>query len=519
MKMPAEAKLVKDPTLNKTLNAVNEIAKEIEKKEAAAKSLANAKTVTQVAEVERAGTAITIPEGMSISSALGLLVARAQYEEEDVSVTMKIDCFPWDGAVALHRVLTEVYGWARAVPTPGFFGPTPPQMRTVQTGVNSSIQVPWGRFELPNIRGNINTGFETNHAGCVIFNLVANVKRESEATVKALFDRVKAEALAHSIYRGKAIRMRFLDDDGDAIDLPEPQFMDVDKYSEDQLVYSDDVQRAIETTLFTPIKRVHDCINNGIPLKRGVLLGGPFGTGKTLAASVAAKLAVDAGITYLYVPRGDELARALAFARQYQSPACVVFCEDIDRVTAGDRSVEMDDILNIIDGIDSKGANIIVVLTTNELEKINPAMLRPGRLDAVINVTPPDAKAAERLLRLYGKGVIPDHVNLDKAGKLLAGKIPAILAEVVKRAKLAQLKYTTPGEKIVEVSEDAVVDAATAMSMQIDILDRHINGTKPEKIDTIAESITNAVRAGLNGSIEAIETTRGKVEEIHEQIM
>jgi transitional endoplasmic reticulum ATPase len=514
----AQAALVKDPSLNKILNAVTDAAGKIKAKEEKAKTLANAKTVTQVAEVERAGTAIILPENMAISTALGLLVARAQYEEEDVQVSMKIDCFPWDGAVALHNVLTRVYGWARAVPTPGFFGPTPPQMRTVETGVHTSIQVPWGRFELPNIRGNINTGYERNHSGCVIFNLVANVKRESEATVKVLFDEIKHEATKHSIYRGKAIRMRFLGDDGSPLDLPEPQFMDVERFSEDQLVYSEDVQRAIETTLFTPIKRVHDCIANGIPLKRGVLLGGPFGTGKTLAASVAAKLAVEAGITYLYVPRADELALALAFARQYQSPACVVFCEDIDRVTAGDRDVEMDDILNIIDGIDSKTANIIVVLTTNELEKINPAMLRPGRLDAVINVTPPDAKAAEKLLRLYGRGVIGDEVNLDKAGVLLAGKIPAILAEVVKRAKLAQLKYTKPGEMITSVSEDAVVDAATAMHMQIDILDRHINGEKPEKRDSIAESITNAVKAGFNGHLEKIDSTHKLAEEMHERI-
>ncbi|MEX0632803.1 hypothetical protein M8494_14790 [Serratia ureilytica] len=45
----------------------------------------------------------------------------------------------------------------------------------------------------------------------------------------------------------------------------------------------------------------------------------------------------------------------------------MIFCEDIDRAVSGERSVAMDDILNILDGIDTKANNIITVLTTNQL--------------------------------------------------------------------------------------------------------------------------------------------------------
>ncbi len=456
-----------------------------------------AKAAVMAAEVVRSGEKLTLPTGMGIPRAIELLKARADYEQQEVAVSAAINCFPHDGAVALHRTLTRIYGWAQAVPTPGFFGPKPPQMLTIETGPRTTIQVPWGRFELPNIQGWISTGYSTNRDGMVIFNLQAMVKRESELTVEKLFAEVRQEALTHSIYRGKAIKMRFLDSDGDRLELPQPEFMDVDAIDDSLLVYPDSVEQAIETNLFTPIRRVHDCLNNGIPLKRGVLLGGTYGTGKTLAASVAAKLAVQHGVTYLYIPRADELSHALAFARQYQSPACVVFCEDIDRVTAGDRSVEMDDILNIIDGIDSKTANIIVVLTTNEMEKINPAMLRPGRLDAVINVLPPDAKAAARLLRLYGRGVIAENTDLTRAGELLAGKIPAIIAEVVKRTKLAQLKYTPEGSRISEVSEQAVVDAAETMRAQMDLLER-LTAPKMEVQDTLGDALVRTIGSAQN---------------------
>ena len=151
-------------------------------------------------------------------------------------------------------------------------------------------------------------------------------------------------------------------------------------------------------------------------MKRGVLLGGKYGTGKTLAATVAARLAQDNGITYVYTPRADELGDAIAFAKQYQSPACVVFCEDIDRQVTGQRTVAMDDILNILDGVDTKTDNIITVLTTNHLDNVNQAMLRPGRLDAIINVETPDAYTAERLVRHYGGEAINAAEDLTEVG-------------------------------------------------------------------------------------------------------
>src|SRR3546814_19828879 len=100
----------------------------------------------------------------------------------------------------------------------------------------------------------------------------------------------------------------------------------------------------------------------------------------------------------------------------------------------------MDDILNLLDGIDTKNSHIITVLTTNDLQSINPAMLRTGRLDAVIDVTPPDAQAVEKLLRLYGGDAIAADTNLEETGRVQAGNIRAAIAEGVKRAKLDQTR-------------------------------------------------------------------------------
>lgn len=433
------------------------------------KTLSEQKPNINVAEIVRHGEKLTLPKDMSLSDAIELLRRRKEYEQEVTAFSESYDVFPFDGAHALNEALIKKFGWAPAVATPGMFGDTPPTLISVEVDAGVFKQVPWGRFSLPNIEGYVETDY-TRKNGRFTFALSAKIKRVSEETVRSLFAEVREYLKTGSIYQGKAIKIRFRDDDGDTLSMPQPSFMDTSKIDPNGLIYAADVQAAVETNLFTPIQRVHDCIANNIAVKRGVLLGGTYGTGKTMAATVASRLAVDAGLTYVYIPRADELSDAIEFAKQYQSPACVIFCEDIDRVTNGERSVEMDDILNILDGIDTKSANIITVLTTNDLNAINPAMLRPGRLDAVIDVTPPDAQAVEKLLRLYGGAAIDAKLDLTEAANVLAGNIPAVIAEVVKRAKLAQLRLQPVGEPVAHISEAAIVEASRTMQSQVKLL-------------------------------------------------
>ncbi len=475
-------------------------------------TLAEAGPVAHVAEIVYHGTQLILPDGMGIPAAIDLLKSRQEFLETDVNMQETFDVFPWDGANALDRVLTEKIGWAAATATPGFFGPRPPQLISIDVGPGKKCQVPWGSFSLPNVVGLLSTGM-SKKGSRIVFQLSATVKRKDEATVRRVFEEMRQYLKANSIYRGQAIRMRFLDNDGNELQMPEPTFMETGKLRPEHLIYSSEVADSINTNLFTPISRVHDCIANGIPVKRGVLLGGPFGTGKTLAATVAATLAVEAGVTYLYVPRADELAHAIEFAKQYQSPACVIFCEDVDRVMDGERDIEMDDILNIIDGIDTKDANLITVLTTNAMRSINPAMLRPGRLDAVIEVTPPDADAVQRLLRLYGGANIEASANLSSVGMELSGCIPAVIAEVVKRAKLAQLKLQQPGEKVEFLSDLALLDAARTMRAQIDLLNE---ASKPkEPAITLDSTLQVVVERAVGSRFEGVEA---KLKEIREQV-
>lgn len=430
------------------------------------------KTIANV-EIRRFGEQITLPDNMTYKQAIDVITRRAEYENEVSLFVADFPVFPLDGAHALFQVLRQTFGFVENITEWTFFGPKRPQMIAVRTGVDTTVQVPWGKFALPpQIGGVLNVGVQQSGYQ-LTFRVAAETQRKHEAFIEGLFQKVRDYLATGSIYRGKAVSVRFVsdrkDEDGNPLPMPEPTFMDTD-VNEAMLTFTSETDAAIQTNLFTPITRLKDLIANGIPVKRGVLLGGPYGTGKTLTARVAAKLAQQHGITFVYVKRADELAHAIEFAKPYCEPAVVVFCEDIDRSTSGDRDADMDAILNTLDGVDTKAMNLITLLTTNHIERITRAMLRPGRLDAVITIPPPDAEAVEKLLRIYGAGVISPNANLTDVGRELDGAIPAIVAEVVKRAKLAQLRLQRPGTKITEISAVALLESAKTIKSQRNLL-------------------------------------------------
>jgi transitional endoplasmic reticulum ATPase len=463
------------------------------------KDLSQAGPKTHVADIVHHGEKLILPEGLDIKAAIDLLYRRAEYLETRVDISEKFDVFPLDGAYGLSQVIIEKYGWQEGKPIQSMFGEQKPQVLRIPSGVGTKVDVPWGQFELPNVNGKLSTGLDKGPNGRAVFVLSAEVKRKDEATVRELFDDLRAYLAKNSLYRGKAIKIRFRDEQDNPVPLPEPEFMDLSEVRPENLILNADLMASVNANLFTPIMRVEDCLANDIKVKRGVLLGGPYGTGKTLAATVAAKLAQDAGITYIYTPRASELGDAIAFAKQYQSPACVVFCEDIDRTVTGDRTVAMDDILNILDGIDTKNENIITVLTTNHLENVNQAMLRPGRLDAIMNIVPPNAATAERLVRYYGGEAIHGDEDLGEVGTALEGQIPAVIEEAVKRAKLFQLALLDKGAAVTDISAEALRQSASTMTKQIQLLAEPVEKTTP----TLDAAMRSTVDKALNDRADA----------------
>lgn len=434
-------------------------------------------------EIVRHGTAFVLPEDLTLDRAIEVLEREKNYQNQRVALNAPIEGFVTDVAWAFYNALKDIFGWAHGVPQQGFFGDSPPRMLTVYTSPTTTVQVPWGVMAVPGLDGYLETEV-TRKDGRLVFVLSGNIKRGDMGIVDRIVERTRQHLRTGSLYKGKAFRLRLTEDDGSPLPLPEPRFFEINTRLADELVFNRDIEAAIHTNVFTPIEHTETVRRLGIPMKRGILLTGTYGTGKSMTSTVVAHKATDHGWTFILVERQNDLVDVLRLAREY-APA-VVFCEDIDRVTHGRRSMSMDELLNVVDGVEAKSAELMVIFTTNDVESINQAMLRPGRLDAVIEVRPPDAEAVQRLMVLYGRGLVAHDADLAEASAMMAGEIPAVVQEVVERSKLAAIRRDPhmefgPGS----ITGDDLVTAAHSMRNQLDLL-------RPKRPDTRSERVKAA---------------------------
>jgi cell division protease FtsH len=159
----------------------------------------------------------------------------------------------------------------------------------------------------------------------------------------------------------------------------------------------------------------------GASAPRGVLLYGPPGTGKTmLARAVAAQAGVDffaasgSSFVEMFVGRGAARIRRL-FKEARKSGRAVIFIDEIDAVgrargsgTGDGGSSEQEQTLNQLlvelDGFERDPGMVIVIAASNYVDKLDKALLRPGRFDRQVLVAPPDRDGREKILRTHAEG-------------------------------------------------------------------------------------------------------------------
>lgn len=346
-----------------------------------------------------------------------------EYEEQQNAETDMNRTFPYrcyDVANAVQLALKKVFGTTgvgTSIQT--MFGSIPPEFVTVPNGVGTTTEVPWNRVKFDALSGHIDIGAKRTSDGIVgIVSVTA--PRKYRSMVQGFFNAVEEELKSNSLYRGKAV-----------INGSEIKFLDTTKVKREDVVYGDAVMADLEANLWTPIRHADALREQGIPLKRAVLLEGPYGTGKSLAGYLTAQSAQQHSWTFIMAPPGEDLNEAMQTAKLY-APA-VVFFEDIDVLQSNDPEA-VSKLLDSFDGIGGKGQEVIAVLTTNNKDKIHKGMLRPGRLDALIHIAELDAGGVEKLI----KAAIPREklVNIDYAEifKSVEGYLPAFVREVANRA-------------------------------------------------------------------------------------
>ncbi|XP_046389812.1 nuclear valosin-containing protein-like isoform X2 [Ischnura elegans] len=220
-----------------------------------------------------------------------------------------------------------------------------------------------------------------------------------------------------------------------------------------------DVREELQMNILAPVKHPREFAAMGLKSAAGVLLCGPPGCGKTLLAKAVAN---EAGINFISV-KGPELLnmyvgeseRAVrqCFQRARSSAPCVIFFDELDALCpkrndsadggAGARVVNQ--MLTEMDGMDGR-KGVYLMAASNRPEIIDPAILRPGRLDKIIYVGIPSSTDRVEILKAICKNgrepVLSPNVNLEAIGQSerCNGFTGADLAALVREAGVAALK-------------------------------------------------------------------------------
>lgn len=231
-------------------------------------------------------------------------------------------------------------------------------------------------------------------------------------------------------------------------------FLEMPKVHWSDIGGQDELKRKLIEVVQLPLEASQSFANLGVSSPKGVLLYGPPGCSKTLTAKA---LATESGLNFLavkgpeifnkYVGESERTIREIFRKARAASPS-IIFFDEIDAI-AGDRDGDssttaalnvLTSLLNEIDGVEElKG--VVIVGATNKPTEIDPALLRPGRLDRHIYVAPPDYEARLQILQKCTRNfnLDKDEVALTKLADLTEGCSGAEVTLLCQEAGLAAI--------------------------------------------------------------------------------
>jgi hypothetical protein len=255
------------------------------------------------------------------------------------------------------------------------------------------------------------------------------------AEAEALMGEIEALMREHNVYRGRVVAFSG-DPEMGGIGIEVRTLPAVDRAA---IVLPEGALERIERHALGPGRHRERLLAAGRHLKRGLLLHGAPGTGKTLTAMYL--IGRMPGRTTVLLTGGafGLIEPACALARELQ-PATVVL-EDVDLV-AHVRDYGMPsgpllfELLNEMDGL-AEDADVLFLLTTNRPDVLEPALAaRPGRIDQSVELPLPDATDRRRLIELYARGLELRSEHLDDVVERLDGASPAHVKEMLRKAAL-----------------------------------------------------------------------------------
>ncbi len=208
------------------------------------------------------------------------------------------------------------------------------------------------------------------------------------------------------------------------------------------------IEEIIET-LELPLTNPELFTEVGVEPPHGILLYGPPGNGKTLIAKAVAHRAKatfirmsGSELVQKYIGEGARLVRDVFNIAREKAPS-IVFIDEIDAVgsrrtydgTTGSSEVNrtMVQLLAELDGFDTRG-DVRIVAATNRIDLLDPALLRPGRFDRIIEIPSPDAEGRKEILTIHTRNMKLEHVDFEELVKITDGLNGAELKAMVTEA-------------------------------------------------------------------------------------
>jgi len=194
----------------------------------------------------------------------------------------------------------------------------------------------------------------------------------------------------------------------------------------------------------------------GAKVPKGILLHGPPGTGKTLLAKAVAQ---ESGANFysqsaasfieMFAGLGAARIRRLFRIARKHAPA-IIFIDELDAVgghrgmdITGERDQTLNQLLVEMDGFTTR-KDVVVIAASNLLEKLDEALLRPGRFDRQIFVSPPDVVGREQILKVHSRNKpLADDVDLPLVARQTSGLTGADLANICNEAAIFAVRRHT----------------------------------------------------------------------------
>lgn len=387
------------------------------------KSAVKEKEITTVVEKSNDVQRIIVPEGMTYLEASRELRAQHDNEEQVIDVIREFEGWEWRDVLVAIKVVSEVkFGWIKGKTIQTFFGEIRPKeidiITDIKNNIPKTVKCFYGTFNIAAWEG-AEADVAVGKKGC---SMAIKVKKKYSDQASAYFANIEQHLQSNSIFKGKTVVVQ-----GKRNEMGlNYDYTIIENKGGDHIIHNHDTQLALEDYIIGEL---------GESGKKSYLFTGPYGNGKTETAMEIGRIANrDYNMTFFYVKDADLFDEVLNQSKKYQP--CIIFVEDIDEIgSSEERDARINKILNTLDGIQTKGNDLTTIFTTNHIDRINPALKRPGRISTILPFKNPTIETSVKIMQKYFAGVPgAETVDFKRMAEKLGDISASVVAETCKKA-------------------------------------------------------------------------------------